>query len=166
MKYEKIIFLDFDGVLNNWDYENPWMGTAKLLNGYTDRDEFGLLFDTGCVARLETVVEKTGAGIVLISSWRHEGLPRMQEMWHVRQLPGELVGIAALNDRITTGSLDSPSRGDIVKEWLDGNETGNYVIIDDTDDFLRSQRRRLILPDYDIGFTESDMKKAIKILEK
>ena len=53
-EYEKVIFLDIDGVLNDEGEER----------------EKGVYIDETRVQRLASIVEQTGAEIVLSSSWR------------------------------------------------------------------------------------------------
>ena len=73
-KNSKIIFLDIDGVLN------------VIGQGH---DEFGQIFHKHFEDNLRWVIDKTGAKIVISSSWRGSGLNEMQRMWNVRDLPGE-----------------------------------------------------------------------------
>ncbi len=54
--YKKVIFLDIDGVLND-DGEN--------------RDKKGVMIDDYFVRNLSTIIEKTGAEVILSSSWRY-----------------------------------------------------------------------------------------------
>ena len=73
---EKIIFLDFDGVLNTQHYQ-------RLLN-YQEKawkDEYGAFFDPEAVLQLKRIVDATNADIVVESSWKFYGLDAMQEMW-------------------------------------------------------------------------------------
>ena len=82
---KKIIFLDFDGVLNTEHYQNylmyqrlPW------------QDKHGAFFDPEAVRQLKRIVDITKADIVIESSWKYLGLAAMQEMWKERDLPGNV----------------------------------------------------------------------------
>jgi len=163
---KKIIFLDFDGVLQIDNHSNPWQGDANLLEGYDDRDEYGLLFDYDCTERLQQLIEATDAEVVISSSWRHLGLQMMMDMWQERQMPGELIDIIPMYDQQSTGRFTSMSRGECVQEWLEENKCKCYVIIDDVDDFLQEQKGRFVETDYYLGFQEEDLKKAIGILNR
>ena len=158
---KKIIFLDFDGVLNNWRYDNPWLGNCTLKEGYTDRDEYGFLFDKGCVTRLKALIDATDAHIVVSSTWRHLGLEKLNKLWQERQLPSTILDIIPLNGRQSTG--DSASR-ECIDLWLKNNPFKHYVIIDDTDDFMPNQKIFLVHTDGDVGFSETDLAKAIELL--
>lgn len=54
----KVIFLDIDGVLNSYDF-------------YNECDDFTVAVDEENLKNLKTIVDQTGAKIVLSSSWRH-----------------------------------------------------------------------------------------------
>ena len=161
----KVIFLDFDGVLNMGDYSNPWLGQARLLEGYADRDRFGLLFDAGCVGRLQRLVEATGAGIAISSAWRFAGLEAMQEMWQTRALPGALLGvIPPAIDIMDTGRFGHLSRGHYIAQWLEQHPAEHYVILDDSSDFLPHQLPCLVRTEYEVGFSEGDLERALGVL--
>ena len=161
---KKIIFLDFDGVLQIEKYDNPWMGNAQLKAGYLDRDHHGLLFDFDCVNRLSQLVELTEAKIVISSSWRFVGVEKMQEMWHERKLPGEVIDITPIEEDYSNVGLGTPSRGECIQYWLDENPVDKYVIIDDSDDMLSQQLPSFVQTEYDKGFQPEDLKNAIGIL--
>ena len=84
----KIIFLDFDGVLNTEYYH-------ELLQFQEEQrqDEHGAFFDPRAVRQLKRVIDATGADIVVESSWKYLGLEAMQELWRVRNLPGKVIDI-------------------------------------------------------------------------
>jgi hypothetical protein len=75
----KIIFLDIDGVLNNVYCES--------------RDKFGCTFHSNFVDNLRSIIDKTGAKIVISSSWRTDGLDIMKDLWKYRDLPGEVIDV-------------------------------------------------------------------------
>ena len=74
---EKVIFLDIDGVLN-----------TKYWHAQKEKDQYGYTFDATAVANLAKIIEKTGADIVISSSWKCMGLAELRNMWVDRQLPG------------------------------------------------------------------------------
>jgi histidinol phosphatase-like enzyme len=83
MEKIKVIFLDLDGVLNVY---------------CEDRDEFGCTFHSNFVDNLKRIIEKTGAKIVISSSWRKDGLKFMLDLWKFRNLPGEIIDLTSSND--------------------------------------------------------------------
>ena len=146
MNNRKIIFLDIDGVLNT-----KWWYTQMDRN--TPRDKYDYAFDPKAVANLRRVVEETGAGIVISSSWKCMGLSQMEDMWDERNLPGKVVGITpnSVSDELLVDTdIDSMElfhiRGEEIKEWLTrhGKHVSHYVIIDDMDNMLPEQQSHFV----------------------
>jgi hypothetical protein len=143
----KIIFLDIDGVLNVSSRE---------------RDEWGSVFHPHLVENLRLIVEKTDAKIVISSSWRKDGLAKMQEMWIARGLPGEVIdttpslylkkdgSIQFWNNKLKKHPTEavkgySIPRGCEIEYWLKNEgftkyEIESWVILDDDNDMLLSQK--------------------------
>lgn len=71
----KIIFLDFDGVLNTEYYQGLLQFQGKQWH-----DEHGAFFDPKAVRQLKRIIDATGADIVVESSWKYLGLEAMQEL--------------------------------------------------------------------------------------
>lgn len=157
----KVIFLDIDGVLN------------VISNG---RDAFGSLFHEHFVNNLKSIINETGAKIVISSTWRFSGLKVMKQMWKYRNLPGEVIDVtphcAAYDDINLCSGCE---RGAEIKEWLDRNMlVSSYVIIDDDNDMLPSQMDYFVKTsgnichtdcvDVGYGLTKECAKQAIAIL--
>ena len=167
---DKIIFLDFDGVLNTEYYQN-----YLCYQGLAYQDESGALFDPETIKQLERIVDATNAKIVIESSWKYLGLEAMQEMWTVRQLPGQVIDItpSSVSDQwLLSANLDDidPAMGHCkgmeIASWL-ANHAGpnaHYVIIDDEFVILDSQLPHFILTNPYDGITEELADKAISIL--
>lgn len=62
----KIIFLDFDGVMDTAYYDH-----ILSKEGLPSCDEYGAVFDPSCVMNLKHIIDQTGADIVVSSSWKH-----------------------------------------------------------------------------------------------
>jgi precorrin-6B methylase 1 len=45
-------------------------------------------FHSNFVDNLRSIIDKTGAKIVISSSWRTDGLDIMKDLWKYRDLPG------------------------------------------------------------------------------
>lgn len=169
---EKIIFLDFDGVLNTEHYQ-------RLLSyqGKAWKDEYGALFDPEAVLQLRRIVEATNADIVIESSWKFYGLEAMQEMWKERNLPGKILDItpSSVSDSwLMTANLDDidPALGHCkgmeIASWLSDNASkeARYVIIDDECVIMESQSPHFLLADPYNGITAEIADKAISILNR
>ena len=171
-KVAKIIFLDFDGVLNTEYHQRQLQFEGKIW-----QDKHGASFDPEAVKQLQAIVDKTHADIVIESSWKYLGLEAMQEMWQDRQLPGRVIGItpSAISDNILLSTdldvLDSSMlhcKGAEIASWLYDNniQDAPYAIIDDEYVILESQLPHLVLTNPYDGLTEELAMRAIGILNR
>ena len=124
----KIIFLDFDGVLNTEHYQS-----LLQYQGKPWQDEYGAFFDPKAVKQLKRIIDATDADIVVESSWKYLGLDAMKELWEVRNLPGTIIDI--------TPSLLGKNKGVEIASWLSkyAKQDIRYVIIDDEYVLIDSQ---------------------------
>lgn len=143
---DKFILLDIDGVLTSDAYTRRCKAEKIPLN------TFGLdWFDPRCVEMLRRVIDKTGARIILSSSWRDLGFDRMNKVWSENNLPGILAG--------TTPEWILVKK-DAILDWINGHANDKYVIIDDADLQLQNQVRTNPVT----GMMAADAEQAIQIL--
>ena len=168
----KIIFLDFDGVLNTQYYQDLLQYLGKPW-----QDEHGALFDPNAVKQLERIIKATNADIVVESSWKYLGLDAMKELWEVRKLPGRIIDITpfTISDEYSLSSdlvNIHPSilhcKGIEIASWLSEYKTEDirYVIIDDEYVILDSQLPHFILINPYEGITEEQAKQVISMLNE
>lgn len=152
----RIIFLDFDGVLNTEYYQG-----LLQFQGKQWQDEHGAFFDPKAVRQLKRIIDATGADIVVESSWKYLGLEAMQELWRVRDLPGRVIDI-------TPSLTDNASKGGEIAAWLSEHATPDtrYVVIDDEYVVLDSQIPYFIWTNPYEGLTEGQADRAILILNR
>jgi hypothetical protein len=158
----KVIFLDIDGVLNpKW-----WERKDKA-------DRFGCAFDPKTVSCLAKIIKDTAAEIIISSMWKYMGLQALQSMWKERGLPGIIIDITPnymsdellLNEELS--NIDHLYiKGVEIKGWLalHGDDVSNYVIIDDMDDFLLEQKSHFVQTDPEVGISNDDVKKIVRLL--
>ena len=172
MNHSKIIFLDFDGVLNTEHHQRQLLYERKAW-----QDKYGTCFDPEAVKQLQTIVDMTHADIVIESSWKYLGLEAMQEMWQDRQLPGRVIDItpSVISDSmLLSADLEQTSpaalhcKGAEISSWLNDNgmENASYVIIDDEYVILDSQLPHFILTNPYDGLTEELAMRAINVLNQ
>ena len=168
----KIIFLDFDGVLNTENYNLVLKRKGKIC-----QDEYGALFDPNAVKQLKRIIDATNADIVVESSWKYHGLDAMKELWEVRNLPGRVIDItpSSVSDEylsnVDLDNLDASMlhcKGLEISSWLSekGQSNTRYVIIDDEYVVLESQSSNFILTNPYEGITEEQANKIISILNE
>ena len=150
----KVIFLDFDGVLNS----------AKYLARVGGE---GMVIDPVRMDLLQKIVKATGAKIVLSTSWRE----------HWSEDPAECDGIGSLISSIFRAhglqilgkTPQRPAgREHQIKCWLDAHpETESFVVLDDMllyADYLEGHFVKT--SNHFDGLDESDTARAIAILTK
>jgi hypothetical protein len=172
MGNNKIIFLDIDGVLNPVHFMNSLYKMWKASEGeIKSKDVYGdLFFEQNCKA-LKFIIDNTAAQIVISSTWRMAGLTEMQAMWFDRNLAGKVIDVTPNEIEVVNAGkqkyYDSVCRGAEIALWIEKNNfTGNYVIIDDTEDMLDSQKPFFIVTNGNFGLTQKDALKAVDILNK
>jgi hypothetical protein len=158
MRPIRVIFLDFDGVLNSRQhYEaRPPRTVGMTHDQHKDRN-----IDKAAIARLNVIVERTKAVVVVSSMWRY-GVSR-----------ADLRGLLARNGFNGTTLDKTTERGDNrglqIKQWLD--ETSriieSFAILDDEDDFEHFGRNRLVKTSFmDGGLLDEHIEPTCTMLEK
>jgi hypothetical protein len=108
---ERIIFLDIDGVLNCSKTSNP--------------RELPYIVDKRLLARFKKLLERTGAGVVLSSSWRVDPVGRYAAQYW---------GIPFID--VCPDLPNSPRRTEVLR-WLRAHPSvKRFAVIDDQDDEL------------------------------
>ena len=180
---DKVIFLDIDGVLNNCKWADKyWHAIRGLSSNMSKEDCKGLTDLTDPVATniLFDILEKTGAYIVLSSSWRRwsiqETLQEFATTRHIlfRKLVPYIVGVTAryqgprkLRGEEIQDFIDSVNNNTIDKDkYIDKDvsfvENFKYVSIDDDSDMIEGQS--FVQTNYFEGLTTEDANKVIEIL--
>lgn len=141
----KIIFLDIDGVLNGWDFSeyvkyNIWnIIPFKKIKDFIRSKSHCTDVDEKRVKRLGKICKRTGAKVVLSSSWRngllhhsgkrHYDLDSNKLFWDLMdKYHIEVIGK-------TPKLEESHKREDEIMAWLSEHryEIESYVILDDED---------------------------------
>ncbi len=160
----KIIFLDFDGVLNHEIFYQK-----RMDDGMENYPPYPLCeIDPKNIQVLNFIIEKTGAKIVISSTWRHgRTIEELQNILNYHGFEGEIISITpSFRD-------DCSLRGNEILQWIkdskeligsDYHEFENYVILDDDSDMLYWQRNNFIHVDRYVGLTINDAYVAIKML--
>lgn len=150
----KVIFLDFDGVLN---HDGPDPGNRmERAHGLTNPSL--ALFEEK-VALVERACQQTGASIVLSTAWRHHFSRSVIEGWLAEKgLTAPIVGL--------TPSKMSSWRIHEIRWYLEDNpDISRYVVLDDMD--LRDGRFNLFIwCDPMEGLTEEQAEEAIAYLNE
>lgn len=153
----KVIFCDFDGVLNSRRYMRGFNDPAT---GYLQEPHPNERFDEECVARLNKIVEATGAYVVVTSTARvHKRRVQLQEMLVKKGFKGVVYDKTPDNP---------PRRGEIV-EWIVDyrryerlGTLDAYVILDD--ERVGGHDAHEVNTNPEVGLSDADVERAIAIL--
>lgn len=165
---KKIIFLDFDGVLNSVrsvvaDQKciNALNAKHAILAGHTIASGF----DPVAVKLIRQIINKTDAYIVVSSAWRKAiSLGDIRQIFHT-----EFGWPDGEEERIigVTGRRDNGHRGSEIQDWIDDHTVGitnfQYIIVDDSYDFHDHQMKRFIQTDPYNGFSYQDYCNALEL---
>lgn len=143
----KLIFLDIDGVLNNY---------KCLLAGRS--------IDHKCVAHLNWLLGESSAKLVISSTWRrlidngHMDCRGFAYMLRTHGLAGaDVVGW-------TRQSRSEETRGHEIRDWRrEHKHAGKYVCLDDDDD-ISYLGLTLVQTNGAIGLTRGDAERALELL--
>ena len=154
---DKIVFVDVDGVLNT-------PRTQRRLNVCS---EFSFV-DTRKVLRLRDIVERTGAQLVLSSTWRFGADPKafyLEKMAYCELLE-EFRRVRCPIWTDITPYLPSAKRWQEINAWLLLHpEVDEYIIIDDWgEDEFRPMMDRLVRCSPMHGLNKERAELAIKML--
>lgn len=148
----KVIFLDFDGVLNSSKY---------LLRC----EAHGVAIDPSRMILLKQIVDATNAKIVLSTSWREHWSKNSRECDSIGVLINDIFSKYGLLIWDKTPELHARREKEI-KSWLDKHpEVKNFVVLDDrllSADYLNGHFIKT--SNYFDGLDEEDVQKVIAIL--
>ena len=152
-----IIFLDIDGVLSSTEW-SEWRELRSLIPPRLAQEAFDEeRIDPNCVEHLRSVVQLTGARLVIMSTWRQ----RMGISEFVRLFT--LYGWTEAPVMGVTPRIAGLIRGDEVAAWCANNDyDGPYVCVDDDDDFRVGQP--LVRTNREVGLTRLDAERCVEIL--
>jgi HAD domain in Swiss Army Knife RNA repair proteins len=179
----RVLFLDIDGVLNNPGTYGGDNGVYRRDRDTMDPDERAALLQVPiapeCMARLNQIIARTGAVIVISSSWRlfarWEDLgPALVRYGLVGQVIGETPDL--VNDpvwleawRTREGApfeYERLERGMEIAEWLKARaDVDSYAILDDCSD-MAHLKSNLVLCDPVIGLDDPDVERAVWMLQQ
>lgn len=165
----RLLFLDIDGVLNS----------AEYVASDRCRERGGIIgIDRAAVPRLNAITDRTGAGIVVSSSWRiGKTVDRMGEILAAHGVTGEVVSCTPVLTRRysdhpedDTRVVVAQERGHEIQAWLD-EMTGPpawldveaFAILDDSSD-MAHLRDRLVRTTWERGLLDEHVERVVAML--
>ena len=148
MTVARVIFLDFDGVL-------------RPLAARCDRDGWS----AEAVGALNYITDVSGANIVVSSTWRNDhSFEAIVQLLRSKDVRGEIIGVTPLSHTKYDTRLIVPAttRGNEIKQWLDANKVGSFVVLDD-ECTVEPFNDRLVLTDSREGLKRCRAEMALKL---
>lgn len=148
----KWIFLDFDGVLNS----NQYFKSLNKKSIY--QPNINKMFDPEAINLLNILIEKTGANVVISSSWK---------FGHSLDELNNLLNLVGAKFRAIDTTPNIGHRAEEIQTYLNNHQDiVDFIIIDDLLDmghFTNSDR--LIKTCWEFGFTKWHLEKALIALK-
>lgn len=175
----KLIFLDFDGVLNS-------LRSCIAFHGYPFPDpNTWYKFDKVAISLMRKLCKETGAKIVLSTTWRLSmNVDEVKAMFHELGFENApIIGkTPSYNTRGSYSSYTHFSRGEEIEIWLKayerkdispalcdpkslGEEIEAYAIIDDDADMLKEQLPFFVQTSFIDGLTLASFLDMLRILD-
>jgi hypothetical protein len=157
----KIIFLDVDGVLNT-------TSTKEMFEEYT-------FVEDEKVQLLKQLVTRTGAKIVLSSSWRYgwwaEKIinPTSSDLSSIRLFEALKKKLSEYGLELLDHTDETSTRGQEIAWWLeswDGEPIESFVILDDMHlSWLLPHTSHVVSTSISEGLTQSHVDRAVNVLK-
>lgn len=177
----RIVFLDFDGVLNSTDWYKrrpnkvEWAARLGISEEqfWNDRFEWALRsIDPDAVAALNDLVTKTQARVVISSTWRTMwSLPKLEKILRWFGFAHHLVGATPDQcEQVDGGLFVGARRGNEIAAWLTTMFGAvrpadvEFVIIDDDSD-MGPLCDRLFNTSHDVGLRVGDVEAIAAMFE-
>lgn len=151
----KVVFLDYDGVLNNIPYKQS-VGEAY----------FTAFLMPEKVKLVKKIIDATSAKIVLTTTWRANWRETGEQDHRDGILMNKFFADEGLKIYSKTPDIHQYKRSDEITLWLDAHkDVSEYVILDDDPYFtVEPNLSHFIRTNPNEGLTEQDVKMAIDML--
>lgn len=154
----KVVFLDFDGVINSVAFHEAREKQKPNFEPQALSMEWWAEgIDPDAVGRLNGLLERTGAKVVVSSTWRL-GTNRgwLQRVLEMRGFKGEVIGV--------TERYTGHDRCFEIRRWLETTRVRGFAILDD--DWDARIVGHFVKTDSAVGLTDEDVEKAVGILSE
>ncbi|MDB5038544.1 MAG: hypothetical protein JWQ35_2072 [Bacteriovoracaceae bacterium] len=149
----KLIFLDFDGVLNSYSRSSPYCF-------YKLKQLHGIRISPDLVQKLNRMIDKNNAKVVISASVRKiKSIEELIAALRSAGFKGEIIGKTPTR----------PEREDEIKSWLSENrnkyQVAKYIVLEDESEDFTSLKEHIVKVNGQIGLTDANAKFAQKLLK-
>jgi hypothetical protein len=149
----KVLFLDFDGVLNSYEFMRSSPGRLDRL-------------DPAAVSRLNAIVDRSGAKVVISSTWRlKRSLDEIRRLLAELGFRGEVIGRTP--DLVGHGLVDPyVARCQEIQTWIDGHgePLESFAILDDA--YLEEVAQFLVRTETETGLLDEHVVAVLEMLDE
>lgn len=155
----KIVFLDFDGVLNSMKFAEELAAKFKEEGRPAESRH---MIDPVAVERLNILLRDTGANVVISSTWRkYFDLPTLRELLVAKGFSGEVIGVTP---DLSGGPIEHRERGFEIEQWIKDNAPdATFVILDDDSD-MGNLHHRFVHTSWALGLLDDHVVRAKALL--
>lgn len=151
----KVIFLDIDGVLNSGPYTDAMKQDPNFKPRELSMEWWAEGLDPAAVKLLNSLVERTGAKVVVSSTWRlHTTVGWLQRVLRMRGYEHRVHGM--------TERFVGRDRSYEIMRWLATTKAEQFVVLDDKRE--ADIAGHFVKTDSEVGLTEELVEKAVRIL--
>ena len=160
----RVLFLDFDGVLNSRSY----FDRCPACDRSPGADHTWL--DPEAVSRLNVVARESKALVVVSSAWRiGRTVPELQAILSARGFSGEVIGKTPdlEGSRNADGWIEWVPRGREIEAWMSGLPVESFAVLDDCGrDEMAPVSDRLVQTDWVYGLRDEEAAMALDLLSR
>ena len=159
----KVVFLDIDGPMNTRNNMLACKEDKTPFYFYHEGIKVCKL-DPACVKNLNTLLDKTGAELVICSSWRLNSTPaRFTSFLRMQGLTHDVVGFTPNME------WEGRNRDAEVLHYINAeyplNDIDKWIVIDDLASELQGiDKQNLLIVDHISGFNHAQLEKALNLL--
>lgn len=159
----KIIFLDFDGVINSMKFAEE---LAAKFEAEGKSINLRHMIDPAAVSRLNHLIHETDAKVVVSSTWRkYFDLPTLRELLEAKGFQGDVIGITP---DLSWEPLEIPwkrhERGLEIEKWIKDNQPDAIFVILDDDSDMGNLHHRFVQTSWVLGLLDEHIIKAKELL--
>ena len=169
-KYDKIIFLDIDGVINDKEYFECLKKEYTKMHGNWPNDR-AMVNENKLNIFAELCENNDDLKICLSSSHRcftyQETIDALSRYKEWKRILTFIVGSTPVRSYSKKLNQIRGYRGEEIKAWLEkpGRTVNQYCIVDDEYDFLDEQERFIVRPSEDLGVTDKELQEIKTMLD-
>jgi hypothetical protein len=151
----KLVFLDFDGVLNSQAFFREDRSRYMSTN-----------LDRAAVARVSRIVERTGAKVVVSSTWRiGNGVAELRALLAKHGFAGDVIDVTPVVVHTEPDGSKRVARWREIDAWLAANmgKWSTFVILDDEPD-MGPHAGRHVRTELEDGLLDVHVERAVDLL--